>query len=227
VVVDLAAVVFSGSPSPTFLAHLYQAAPTGSVLLICRPTSMVRTVLRLTNMAQIAAIRDEACVTRPYVTAQTPFGFAPDRPAVPLGRTADVTSSPRLVERCGTGRLHQRMLAVASSPDPAICTTCGAGAGSTEPPPHCTGFDSSGSAGLSRIAAGSKISTRLAVSDRPNFAYGGRPDSRGLTSRLAPTRLLSWRRPPVISQGVRHEFIHVDAGGGFRATLFPAPAIGD
>ena len=60
VVVDLAAVTFGGATLVNFLAHLHRAAPTGSALLICRPTPLIRTVLRITNMVQIATIRDDA-----------------------------------------------------------------------------------------------------------------------------------------------------------------------
>ena len=62
VVVHLGAVTYGGSTLANFLARVHRAAPPGSALLLCQPTPMIRTILRVTNMAQIATIRDDACV---------------------------------------------------------------------------------------------------------------------------------------------------------------------
>jgi anti-anti-sigma regulatory factor len=59
VVVDLAGMTFGGATLVNFLARIHRAAPTGSLLLISCPTPILRTVLRITNMAEIATIRDD------------------------------------------------------------------------------------------------------------------------------------------------------------------------
>ncbi|MGX6603238.1 STAS domain-containing protein [Micromonosporaceae bacterium Da 78-11] len=56
IAVDLAGVTFGGSTLVNFLARAHQSAPSGCRLLLSRPTPMIRTVLRITRMAEIATV---------------------------------------------------------------------------------------------------------------------------------------------------------------------------
>ena len=92
-VVDLAGVAFGGST----LAGIHRAGPTGSTLLIWRATPMVRTVLRVTNMAEIATIRDDASA---LISFPSPLRRRPG--AVQLG--VEVTSyTAAMVSRVAAG----------------------------------------------------------------------------------------------------------------------------
>jgi anti-anti-sigma factor len=59
-VIDLAAVTFGGSVLACFLARVRTAIPAGSLLVVSRPTPMIRKVLQLTGIEQIATIREDA-----------------------------------------------------------------------------------------------------------------------------------------------------------------------
>jgi anti-anti-sigma factor len=59
VVVDLAEVTYGGSVLVNFLAGVHHAVPVGSLLVVCRPTPLAYWVLRITNMDEIARIRED------------------------------------------------------------------------------------------------------------------------------------------------------------------------
>jgi anti-anti-sigma factor len=58
-VVDLAAISFAGSVLLNFLARAHLALPTGSALVLCRPTPVTRRILEIAAMERLAAIRDD------------------------------------------------------------------------------------------------------------------------------------------------------------------------
>ena len=53
--VDLAAVTFTGSVLPNFLARLHRDLPHAE-LLLCHPTPMTRRILQMTGMSDIATM---------------------------------------------------------------------------------------------------------------------------------------------------------------------------
>ena len=62
--VDLAEVTFASSALPNFVVRLSQAVPHGAELILWRAPPMTGRVLRLTDMATIATLRDDPTV--PY-----------------------------------------------------------------------------------------------------------------------------------------------------------------
>jgi anti-anti-sigma factor len=59
VVVDLGAVTFAGATLPNFVARMHDIVPSSAALVMCRSTPMVRRVLELTGMAEIATLRED------------------------------------------------------------------------------------------------------------------------------------------------------------------------
>jgi anti-anti-sigma factor len=55
-VVDLAAITFAGAVLLNFLALLHQALPAGSTLVVCRPTPVVRRILKIAAMEQLGTV---------------------------------------------------------------------------------------------------------------------------------------------------------------------------
>jgi anti-anti-sigma factor len=64
VLVDLAEVTFASSALPNFVVRLSQGVPHGVELILWRAPPMTGWVLRLTDMATIATLRDDP--TLPY-----------------------------------------------------------------------------------------------------------------------------------------------------------------
>jgi anti-anti-sigma regulatory factor len=58
-VVDVAAVTFAGSVLLNFLARVHRALPAGSVLVVRRPAPIIRRILEIPEIDQLAAIRDD------------------------------------------------------------------------------------------------------------------------------------------------------------------------
>jgi anti-anti-sigma factor len=67
VVMDLAEVTFACSALPNFVVQVSQAVPHGAELILWRAPPIIGRVLRLTDMATIATLRDEPTV--PYDVA--------------------------------------------------------------------------------------------------------------------------------------------------------------
>jgi anti-anti-sigma factor len=63
-VVDVAAITFAGSVLLNFLARVHEALPAGSTLVVCRPTPVIRRILKIAAMERLAAIRDDPVRSR-------------------------------------------------------------------------------------------------------------------------------------------------------------------
>lgn len=59
VLMDLAELTFACSTLPNFVARVHRAVPDGAELVLWRPGPATEWVLRLTDMASIATIRNE------------------------------------------------------------------------------------------------------------------------------------------------------------------------
>jgi len=62
VLVDLSEVTFAGSALPNFVARVSQAMPSGTELVLWRARPATGLVLRITDMATIATLRDDTTV---------------------------------------------------------------------------------------------------------------------------------------------------------------------
>jgi anti-anti-sigma factor len=59
VYVDLGAVTFAGATLPNFLARVHDIVPNRAALVMCRSRPLVRRVLVLTGMSEIATLRED------------------------------------------------------------------------------------------------------------------------------------------------------------------------
>jgi anti-anti-sigma factor len=59
VIVDLGAVTFAGAALPNFVARMHDIVPNSAALVMCRSRPMIRRVLELTGMTEIATLRED------------------------------------------------------------------------------------------------------------------------------------------------------------------------
>lgn len=70
IVVDLAAVTFACSTLLNFLARVRLTLPGSTALVVCRPTTNIRRLLDMTDMGQIATLRDDLPTPASWVPCQ-------------------------------------------------------------------------------------------------------------------------------------------------------------